>query len=130
MTHAVKTAVIFPGQGSQTDEMGHEIAAEAPQLLDLVTDLVGVDPFDHLDEGTRYVQPAVFARSVASWQRMSDRIRPAAFAGHSLGEIAALVAASAISVEDGARIVVARGELTDAVSDGRGMMAVLGLDDA
>ncbi|HEX8743547.1 MAG TPA: ACP S-malonyltransferase [Thermoleophilaceae bacterium] len=107
--------------------MREDVQREAPFLIDVVCEAVGADPFERVGAGTRYVQPAIFARSVASWLALRDHVDPVAFAGHSMGEIAAFVAAGAIDVEDGARIVAARGVLTAEVAAGTGMMALLGV---
>jgi [acyl-carrier-protein] S-malonyltransferase len=122
------SAVIFPGQGSQHDSMRELVARDAPHLLDLATEVVGCDPFEHLDEGTAFVQPAVYCASVASWHRLAEEEAPAAVAGHSFGEFAALVAAGVIDEEEGLRLVALRGRLTDEVgrSAGGGMLAVMG----
>jgi acyl transferase domain-containing protein len=122
-------AIIFPGQGSQHDGMRATVARERPDLLKAAIELVGTDPFEHLDEGTRYVQPAVFCTSVACWASIRQHVDPIAFAGHSLGEYAALVAAGAVDVFDALRLVVLRGRLTQEVADrvGGGMLALLGV---
>src|SRR4051812_29895489 len=107
------TAVIFPGQGSQVPDMRDLVQAERPELLGLVTDAVGADPFPRVDEGTRFAQPAIFCAALAGWSRLPSDITPRALAGHSLGELTALVAAGAIAVEDGVRLVALRGRLMD-----------------
>jgi [acyl-carrier-protein] S-malonyltransferase len=127
----MRTALLFPGQGSQVPEMRDLACAARPDLVELAGELVGEDPFARVDEGTRFAQPALYCASVALWE---DAGRPGAdyFAGHSLGEIAALVAAGSFDAEDGLRIAVRRGELMGAAADaaeGGGMLAVLG-DDA
>ena len=127
------TVYLFPGQGCQVPGMRERVQAMCPELLELVEDLVGCDPFAESERSTRLLQPAIFCASVAGWLRLRDlRNGPAdavALAGHSLGELAALVAAGAIDPEDGARLVVRRGELMErAANEGPpgGMMAVLG----
>lgn len=117
---------MFPGQGSQHDDMRGGVLRNAPDLLAAVARELGCDPFDRLEEGTLYVQPAVFCASVASWRGLGGEPRPVAIAGHSLGELAALVAAEAISDEDGVRLVLARARACDTatrLSDG-GMIAL------
>ena len=89
-------ALMFPGQGSQHGDMRPAVLLHAPDLLEAVTQGLGVDPFENLSRGTLYVQPAVFCASLASWRGSRDDLKPAAIAGHSLGELAALVAAGAI----------------------------------
>ena len=123
------TAFLFPGQGSQTPSMRDVVAAEAPELLDRAIALVGSDPFASVGETTRFAQPAVFCASVAGWRRAArGGERPVAAAGHSLGELAALVAADAIEADAALELVVLRGRL---MSEARGgtMIALLGADD-
>lgn len=100
------------------------VADTRPRLLELVSEHAGDDPFERIEEGTRFQQPAIFAAALAGWERLDER--PVALAGHSLGEIAALVAARAVSEEDGARLVAVRGQLMDsaASADAGGMLAV------
>jgi [acyl-carrier-protein] S-malonyltransferase len=127
------TAVLFPGQGSQTADMRDIVADVRPDLLAAVIDLVGEDPFPLVDQSTRYAQPAIFCASLAGWTRVRDRIDPIALAGHSLGEITALAAAGAIDDRDALRLVVLRGLLMDvagAASGGGTMLAVLGATPA
>lgn len=122
-------AVLFPGQGSQTAAMRQTVERFRPELLELALEIVGSDPFERIDEGTRYVQPAIFCAALAGWEQLRGEARPLAMAGHSLGEIAALVAAESLSAADGLLLVAERGRLTqetaDAAGDG-GMVAVLG----
>jgi malonyl CoA-acyl carrier protein transacylase len=124
------TALLFPGQGSQQDDMRDLVADVAPELLDRCVELVGEDPFARVDDSTRFAQPAIFCASVAGWRRAD--IAPEdlhAVAGHSLGEFAALVAAAAIDELDALELVVERGRLmADAGErDGGGtMLALLG----
>jgi malonyl CoA-acyl carrier protein transacylase len=123
------TAVVFPGQGSQTTSMRDLVAGTRPDLLDAVCELVGADPFERVDESTRYAQPAIFCASLASWTRISDRVAPVAMAGHSLGELSALTAAQALDEHDALRLVVLRAELMaqsgEASGDGT-MLALIG----
>src|SRR3954454_24142563 len=97
------TAILFPGQGSQTRDMRDRVADVRPDLLDLATEVVGEDPFLRADEDTRFAQPAILAASLAGWTAMRDQLEgdaPVAVAGHSLGELTALAAAQAISERD------------------------------
>ena len=112
-------AIIFPGQGSQTPGMRDVVAAERPDLIAEATRLVGADPFEHIDDGTRFAQPAIFCASIAHWERLG---RPSAdlFAGHSLGELAALAASGAISVEDGLRAVPRAAALMQEAAEANG----------
>ncbi len=119
-------AVLFPGQGVG-DATSRELVADVrPDLLELATELVGADPLERMSEGTAYAQPAVYCASIAGYERLG-RPRPDYFAGHSLGEVGALVAAGAIEDADGVRIVVARGRVMDEVAghgEAGGMLAV------
>jgi acyl transferase domain-containing protein len=122
-------AVLFPGQGSQTADMRERVERERPDLLELAFERVSADPFELADEGTRWAQPAIFCASLAGWKGLEQE--PALMAGHSLGEISALVAAGALSERDGLLVVAERGrmmqEAADAAGDG-GMLAALGDD--
>jgi [acyl-carrier-protein] S-malonyltransferase len=126
MPVADRTAVLFPGQGSQTDDMRATTEAARPELVALAREVVGEDPFDRVDEGTRFQQPAIFCASVAGFDALD--LTPAAAAGHSLGEFGALAAAGAIDVEDALRLVALRGRVMDAAAQQAppgGMLAVL-----
>jgi [acyl-carrier-protein] S-malonyltransferase len=122
------TAILFPGQGSQTPDMRETVSEARPDLLSLVDEIVGVDAFGRAEEGTRFAQPAIFCTSLAGWQQLG---RPDGdmMAGHSLGELAALVAAGALTERDGLQLVVLRGKLMqesgERAGDG-GMIALLG----
>jgi malonyl CoA-acyl carrier protein transacylase len=126
------TALLFPGQGSQTAEMRDEVAAARPELLALACEVVGDDPFARVEDGTRYAQPAIYCASVVGFERLRDAGATAgvvAHAGHSLGEVAALVAADALSAEDGLRLVATRGRLMQESGERAGdgsMLALLG----
>jgi acyl transferase domain-containing protein len=105
------------------------VADVRPDLLDAVVDLVGDDPFERVDESTRFAQPAIFCASLAGWTQIRDHVDPIALAGHSLGEITALAAAGVLDDHDALRLVVLRGSLMDvagAESGGGTMLAVLG----
>jgi [acyl-carrier-protein] S-malonyltransferase len=120
------TAVLFPGQGSQSAGMRATVAELRPELLDMATEACGADPFERLDEGTRYQQPAIFCASLAGWERARQEA-PAVLAGHSLGELAALAAAGVLAERDAIGIVALRGEaMAAAVRAGSpgGMLAV------
>src|SRR4051812_18940904 len=125
------TAILFPGQGSQTPEMRDRVAAVRPDLLDLTIEAVGEDPFPRADEDTRFAQPAILAASLAGWTAMHEDIgeRPDALAGHSLGELTALAVAGAISERDALRLAALRGRLMSESGTRRGdgtMLAALG----
>lgn len=128
-TAPVADAILFPGQGSQHDDMRAAVASARPDLLAAATELCGADPFERLEDGTRFVQPAIFCTSVVSWQAIRDRVDPIAFAGHSFGELAALTAAGAVDELDALRLVVVRARVTAEVAErvGGGMVALLGV---
>jgi [acyl-carrier-protein] S-malonyltransferase len=121
-------AVLFPGQGSQQPDMRDDVAVVAPDLLDRCIELVGDDPFERVAESTRFAQPAIFCASIAGLQRLDVAAPPVAVAGHSLGELAALVASDAIDVMDALELVVLRGRLMSEAGGGT-MLALLGADD-
>ncbi len=127
MAQASLTALLFPGQGSQTDDMRDSVERHRPDLLEQVLDEAGADVFERAGDGTRWAQPAIFCAALAGWEQLRGRIEPDLMAGHSLGEIGALVAAEALSPEDGLRLVTARGRLmqeaAEQTGDG-GMIAV------
>ena len=124
------TALLFPGQGSQTAEMRDEVAAARPDLLALARDVVGDDPFARVDDGTKFAQPAIYCASVVGFERLrAAGVTGEAHAGHSLGEVAALVAGGALSAEDGLRLVALRGRLMQESGEQAGdgsMLALLG----
>jgi [acyl-carrier-protein] S-malonyltransferase len=123
-----RTAILFPGQGSQTPEMRDLVAEVAPGLLALAVDVVGEDPFPRAQEGTNFAQPAIFCASLAGWAVLG---RPPGdfMAGHSLGELAALVAADSLGEREGLELVALRGRLMheagERAGDG-GMIALMG----
>ena len=126
-------AALFPGQGSQTPDMRELVERWRPDLALLARAAVGEDPFERAEESTRYAQPAIFCASLAGWRRLSKEARPDLMAGHSLGEIAALTAAGAISAEDGLHLVAARGRLMARAAEANGaggMLAVRTADRA
>src|SRR4051812_10420195 len=114
------TAILFPGQGSQAPGMRETVAERAPELLDRCLELLGDDPFERVAESTRFAQPAIFCASLAGWRAVDAE--PLAMAGHSLGELTALVAAGALDPVDRLELVVLRGRLVDAPG-GRTMLA-------
>jgi malonyl CoA-acyl carrier protein transacylase len=124
------TAILFPGQGSQTPDMRERVAERAPALLEACVALVGEDPFPRVGESTRFAQPAIFCASWVGWLELGLDAPPVAAAGHSLGELAALAAAGALEPGDALRLVVERGRLmaeADAVGT---MLALLGGEPA
>ena len=137
-------AFVFPGQGSQSLGMLADLAIAHPVIRESFAEAsegAGVDlwtlsqdgPEDMLNR-TEFTQPALLAAGVGVWRAWQAQggARPAVLAGHSLGEYAALVAAGALSLSDGARLVRTRGQLMqDAAPAGSGAMAaVLGAEDA
>ncbi len=143
-------AFVFPGQGSQSVGMGRELAASSPAaaavfaaadaaLGESMSELAWDGPAERLDR-TENAQPALLASSIAILAALRERWAaaglaaptPAFAAGHSMGQYSALVAAGALSLEDGVRLVRRRGELMQASGQGRdgAMAALIGLDDA
>jgi len=137
-------AFVFPGQGSQSVGMLSELAAtnpiiqttfaEASAALDYdLWDLVANGPAELLNQ-TDKTQPAMLAAGIAMWRvwQQASPVQPAFFAGHSLGEYTALVAAGALDFADAIKLVAQRGQfMQQAVPDGEGAMAaILGLDDS
>src|SRR3954468_17498965 len=120
-------AVPFPGQGSHSEGM-EEPFRDHP-LLKRGIELLGLDPFERLDEGTRTHQPALFLCSVAQWASRDEHDEdPLAAAGYSLGDFSPLTPAGAIEFDDAVRLVDARARaMADAAEreDG-GMVAMLG----
>ena len=119
-------SLLFPGQGSQTPEMRDLVADRCPELLERCLELVGEDPFARVEESTRFQQPAIFCASLAGWDALD--LDPAAAAGHSLGELAALAAAGVLERDDALDLVVLRGRLMAEADDSGSMLALVGAD--
>ncbi|PIZ04046.1 MAG: [acyl-carrier-protein] S-malonyltransferase [Gammaproteobacteria bacterium CG_4_10_14_0_8_um_filter_38_16] len=139
MTHF---ALIFPGQGSQSIGMLSHLSEQFPQVQTLFSDASDVLHYDlwqlvqqdaeKLNQ-TEFTQPALLAADVAIYEcwKLSSTNTPQFLAGHSLGEYAALVCASALTFQDAIALVAARGKyMQAAVPNGVGAMAaIVGLDD-
>jgi [acyl-carrier-protein] S-malonyltransferase len=122
------TAIVFPGQGSQTPDMRDSVERHRPDLIGLIAEIVGDDPFARAAEGTQFAQPAILCASLAGWEAL-DRPQGDMLAGHSLGELGALVAGGALNESDALELVALRGRLMqeagEMAGDG-GMLALLG----
>lgn len=136
-------AVIFPGQGSQSIGMLADYAETWPQIEETfkqASDAIGFDCWDIVCNGpiekinkTEITQPIMLAADIAVMRVMAEQclLIPFVFAGHSLGEYAALVAAESLDFVDAIKLVYKRGQLMQAaVPEGEGAMAaIIGLSD-
>ena len=135
-------AYVFPGQGAQFIGMGkdlYENSPEAKALFEKANELLGFNiteiMFNGTDEElkqTKVTQPAIFLHSVLLAKTMGDTFQPEMVAGHSLGEFSALVAANALSFEDGLLLVSKRALAMQKACEVEPstMAAILGLEDA
>lgn len=133
-------AYIFPGQGAQFSGMGKELYENevAKALFEQANEIIGFRISDIMFSGsdeelkqTKVTQPAIFLHSVILAKTLGDAFKPDMVAGHSLGEFSALVAANALSFEDGLRLVITRANAMQKACElePSTMAAILGLAD-
>ena len=141
--YRVRIALVFPGQGSQTVGMGRALvgtpagavfAAADEALGSSLSSLIADGPADTLDQ-TENSQPAILATSIALYRAWIPAAAaaglptPTYFAGHSMGQYSAMVAAGVLDLADALRLVRARGRLMQGSSPDGAMAAIIGLDD-
>ena len=134
-------AYVFPGQGAQFVGMGKDLydnSTEAKALFEKANDILGFRITDIMFNGTdeelkqtKVTQPAVFLHSVILAKVLGSDFQPAMVAGHSLGELSALVASGSIQFEDGLKLVSARALAMQEACEAEPstMAAILGLED-
>ncbi|SKC07543.1 [acyl-carrier-protein] S-malonyltransferase [Sphingobacterium nematocida] len=137
----MNTAYIFPGQGAQFVGMGQDLYnlnAETKALFEQANDILGFRITDIMFQGTdedlkqtNVTQPAIFLHSVILAKALGASFNPSMVAGHSLGEFSALVAANALSFEDGLKLVSQRANAMQKACEiePSTMAAILGLED-
>lgn len=133
-------AYIFPGQGAQFVGMGKDLYEnpKAAELFEKANEIIGFRISDIMFSGTdeelkqtNVTQPAIFLHSVILAKVLGADFKPDMVAGHSLGEFSALVAANALSFEDGFKLVIARANAMQKACEAQPstMAAILGLAD-
>ena len=134
-------AYVFPGQVAQFVGMGKDLydnCAEAKEMFEKANEVLGFRITDLMFEGTeedlrqtKVTQPAIFLHSVILAKSLGEEFRPEMVAGHSLGEFSALVAAGALSFEEGLKLVSKRAHAMQKACEARPstMAAVLALPD-
>ncbi len=134
-------AYIFPGQGAQFVGMGKDLYENSPlakELFEKANEIIGFRISDIMFSGTdeelkqtNVTQPAIFLHSVILAKVLGEDFKPEMVAGHSLGEFSALVAANALSFEDGLKLVIARANAMQKACEVQPgtMAAILGLAD-
>ncbi len=134
-------AYVFPGQGAQFTGMGKDLYENSPlakELFEKANDILGFRITDIMFEGTaeelketKVTQPAVFLHSVILAKTLGEDFKPEMVAGHSLGELSALVANGTLSFEDGLKLVSQRALAMQKACEIKPstMAAVLGLED-
>jgi [acyl-carrier-protein] S-malonyltransferase len=135
-------AYVFPGQGAQFVGMGKDLYDNSPlakELFEKANSILGFSITDLMFAGTdedlkqtNVTQPAIFLHSVILAKTLGDSFQPSAVAGHSLGEFSALVAAGALSFEDGLILVSKRAQAMQkaCVKNPSTMAAILNLEDS
>jgi [acyl-carrier-protein] S-malonyltransferase len=134
-------AYVFPGQGAQFSGMGKDLFdnnQKAKELFHLANEILGFEISKIMFSGTaeelkqtKVTQPAIFLHSVILAKCLEESFKPEMVAGHSLGEISALVANKCLLFEDGLKLVNARAKAMQAACETNPstMAAILGLDD-
>lgn len=121
----MRTALLFPGQGSPAAEWRDAVAERCSDLLAEARILLGgEDPFERFGEGTEFDQPAIYCATIAAFE-IAGSPDGEIHAGHSLGEISALACAGAFTRSDGLRLVAQRGLLMAAASREAGAGSML-----
>ncbi len=134
-------AYVFPGQGAQYPGMGKDLYENSPiakELFDRANEILGFEITKIMFEGTadelkqtKVTQPAIFLHSVILSKVLGEKFTPEMVAGHSLGEFSALVAAGALSFDDGLKLVSKRAQAMQKACEAEPstMAAIVGMDD-